>query len=489
MDYRQAVWETVEYLRSKTTLALHAEIVVSLWKVKGYTEEEIKELTRLLAINDIAYSNEFNPSEFRLGLAGTKLNFDQLKPDGNLSARRLKRRRKTILWIGLSCVVAAGFILFFLSLFNHSSTLALEKGKKYLDAYKKEFKKNLATHSDTTDEHERLNLASMETPPVGLLDATHAFLRCEELDSRKIHAYECSLELDVCHYYLVRAGFARLKRKLFNESMSLYELAIQIEISEGKIDTTSIRSLAAAEHKAKLYDKAIDHYNMLIRMGYEEELMRLFLSRVYRDAGNKEKCLSTLAGGLEKYPENSDLLIEEVNFQINQGNISSAFDRVKKNIDNDPDNAESNFVAADVYDRVANPFEENGKALPKPINYEALCDQAIFYYKRSIELNPGNTTQKNIFGAHYRLGTLYYNRYCEYFANSKDVKKDTTMYKILAPQSLKEAKKYLETANTLAPGNETILKSLMNVYKYLGEDDNYVRMVEEVSDAKRKALK
>ncbi|CAN5187116.1 hypothetical protein BH09BAC5_BH09BAC5_17600 [soil metagenome] len=251
-------------------------------------------------------------------------------------------------------------------------------------------------------------------------------------------------------------------------------MASDVVSSDRKFDTLNTSNAAACAYNAKMFDKAISNYEKLTAAGYGKGNTWMMLGRVYVESGDSAKYISTISDGLKKYPNDAELLTEDVNIKMHTGQATAAIDELNALVAQRPNDAQLNFVVGNVYDRMANPNGSDGKPAPKPKNYEELLNKAIFYYKKAIELDPKN------FDATYNIGVLYYNQSVEYYNRSQESIADAAKYKDLWEKPLPDAAKYLETAHTLEPKDLTVLNALKAVYGQLSDNDNYLRIKEEI---------
>lgn len=350
----------------------------------------------------------------------------------------------------------------------------LYRGQIYIAMYQKDFKEKLDLHKDVTDPGKKSNMAYMEASGTNLMEATKAFLRAKALDSKKVYDVEWSKGLGDCYFYLQNSGISRFNQKEYASAYPLFELAADIVASDKKFDTLNTSNAAASAYNAKIYDKAILNYNKLTAAGFGKGNTWMMLGRVYVESGDSAKYIATISEGLKKYPNDADLLTEDVNLKMRNGQVAAAVDELNALIAQRPTDPQLNFVVGNVYDRLANPVGADGKQGPKPKNYEELLEKAAGYYKKALELDPKN------FDASYNLGVLYYNQSVEYYNRSQSTIADAAKYNTMWEKPLPDAAKYLEAAHVLEPKDLTVLNALKAVYSQMSDNDNYLRIKEEI---------
>jgi len=73
------------------------------------------------------------------------------------------------------------------------------------------------------------------------------------------------------------------------------------------IDTPSLFAASMAANGAGMKDKAIQHFNELIDLGYKNAAVYTGLTNIYLTDGNDEKANEVMAAGRAAFPNNSDL--------------------------------------------------------------------------------------------------------------------------------------------------------------------------------------
>ncbi|MCO6495167.1 MAG: tetratricopeptide repeat protein [Bacteroidetes bacterium] len=125
------------------------------------------------------------------------------------------------------------------------------------------------------------------------------------------------------------------------------------------------------------------YLNMLIENKYDEPQLYIFLANSYFAESDSANGIATLEKGREIYPENKELLIEEINYYLAQGKTEELLVRFNQAIESDPENSNYYFYRGTLY------HQKKDYAL-------AEAD-----YKKAIELNDNNMDAK------YNLGAMY----------------------------------------------------------------------------------
>jgi len=348
------------------------------------------------------------------------------------------------------------------------------RGNIYLALYQDDFSSKIASHKDVTDPGKKSSMAYLETPTAYLVESVNSYLKSKSLDSKQVYTDDYTPGLGNCYFYLQNAGISHYNQKQYADALPLFEMAADIVASDKKFDTLNTSNAAGCAYNAKIYDKAAADYKRLTDAGYGKGNTWMMLGRVYAESGDSAKYIATISEGLKKYPNDADLLTEDVNIKMKNGQATAAIDELNALVAQRPNDSQLNFVVGNVYDRIANPTTADGKQAAKPKNYEEMLNKAADYYRKSIELDAKN------FDANYNLGVLYYNQSVEYYNRSQSSITDAAKYKDLWEKPLPDAAKYLEAAHAIQPKDMTTLLALKACYSQMSDNDNYTRIKEEI---------
>lgn len=349
------------------------------------------------------------------------------------------------------------------------------RGQVYLAIYQEDFNAKMTAHKDVADAGKKQTMAFHETPGTNLAEATNSFLKARSLDAKKVYIDEITKGLGDCYYYLQNAAISRYNQKEYSGALPMFEMAADIVASDKKFDTLNTSNAAVSAYNGKIYDKAAVHYRRLTDAGYGKGNTWMMLGRVYVESGDSAKYKSTIAEGLKKYPNDADLLTEDVNIKMREGRMTEAIAQLNALIAQRPNDSQLNFVVGNVYDRMANPTRPDGSPDSiKPKNYEELVAKAAEYYGKAIQLDPKN------FEANYNLGVLYYNQSVEYYTRSQSSIANAAKYKDMWEKPLPDAAKYLEAAHALNPTDMTTLQALKACYSQMSDSENYTRIKNEI---------
>ncbi len=291
-----------------------------------------------------------------------------------------------------------------------------------------------------------------------------------------------------------------------------YDIAsdkLHLSYSVSKQDTSDLYYAAANAVNAKNYDKAVEYYERLLKLGYTgietvylateknsgEE--KTFYSKAERDILIKSNDFINPKDKKSK-SKKGDILRNLALIYVAKDNIDRAkevLSKARKENPNDIDlirtEAELAYADGDIekYNLLMNEILE--KNPNDPDNYFNLgvgatkigdTEKAMEYYKKAIELNP------NYVNAHLNLAALILKPEASIIdemnslgTSSADFKK----YDELEEQKnnlYKKAVPHLEKALDGKPDNIDLVRTLMNIYSQIGEDDKYKQMKAKVDE-------
>lgn len=233
-----------------------------------------------------------------------------------------------------------------------------------------------------------------------LLEARKSFQKVRKYDEKEREGTRVVPEANQLSRLLYNGGLTAYRAgayqdafKRFQGAYQAYSLMAAYDAVEGK-DTSTYYFAAICADLAGNKDTAEAMYKTLVNMDFDEPGVYtnygklLVAQERYKDA----EALFTEAR--QKYPENQDLLIEELNYYLGQGRAPEAIDKFKQAIKLDPDNPELYFAMGTAYQALIKLDSANAQ------QHMASAREA---YGKTIELNPQS------FDAYLNTGALFYN--------------------------------------------------------------------------------
>ena len=271
--------------------------------------------------------------------------------------------------------------------------------------------------------------------PEDFLDQTSALFD-KFAERGKIYKYQAEMDYAkrcLANVY-IRKGFMLTKNNDFKNAVVAFQKAKKYAPAQKQINSY----IAYANNKLGNLQDAAKYYSTLLatdstRIEYIETA-----STIYKSLGDTAKALQVVKQGRRLLPKNKQLLHDEANIYNNKKDFKALEPLLIPLIDNNPNNPDIAFVAANCYDNL-NQY-----------------DKAESLYLRTIELNG------NAYEPVFDLGLLYFKK--STLKNNEDVKNITS------------AIMWLEKANEMAPRDKKCLELLQLAYTKTGNQNQLDRV-------------
>ncbi len=304
--------------------------------------------------------------------------------------------------------------------------------------------------------------------PEALTIAKDSYMKAKELDTKGSYAQECQIGLGQVQMAASNAGITQYNTGDFGRAGGFFDLSAEIASAFEATDTMALYNSALCYEKAGNVELAVARYQACADIQYQVPNVFLFISNLYRTAGQEDLALQTLADARKAYPREQSLIIEELNIYL----TNEEFDKAKENLtlaaEQDPTNEILWFSLGSVLDNLGN------------------AEEAIEAYLKALEV------KSDYFDANYNLGALYFNQAVQGINEANDMwKPRMTKTESDAQKKLEDdakalfatAKPYLEAAHAVDAEDVETMRSLRDVYARTGDDDKLLDM-----SAKLKAL-
>jgi tetratricopeptide (TPR) repeat protein len=227
-------------------------------------------------------------------------------------------------------------------------------------------------------------------------------------------------------------SFENFKNKLaINDFTATYNLLAQT-------DTQTIFNTALLGQKLGKTQEAIGYYEQLIKLQYYDAYSPL--ARLYKQQKDTTKSLEVLQQGLTKFPNDKQLINDEINTLLVQGKLTTAIARLNDLIKLDPSNT-------DIYYILGNANDNQGKLA-----------EAREAYKKALEINPAHFDTNLAMGvSHFNEGVIINDQIRKLGASSADMAKSTSLEK-QRNEIFEIALPYLEKAITIGSTNTSSLE-------------------------------
>jgi tetratricopeptide (TPR) repeat protein len=277
----------------------------------------------------------------------------------------------------------------------------------------------------------------------------------------------------------------KYKAKKYDEAADyFYKTANLNTLLMKKKDTANYYNACISAAKAKDNNRIIEYNKKMIDGKIAEPYNYISVYNAYIAKADTFNAINFLKKGRSAFPNSTELLNTEANHYLQSGNSSKAIEILKAGLEKNPNSFEYNLALGNLYDRMANPKNADGKDAEKPANFEELVKTAEGYYAKAIEV--GHSDQKQMINAYYNLGALYNNAggYYQQQASNVPIKDAKTKGKELENKSndyFKKAIPYLEKSLELDPNDRTTMIALRKLYVITGDSQKAAQMSERLN--------
>lgn len=220
-------------------------------------------------------------------------------------------------------------------------------------------------------------------------------------------------------------------------------------------------------------------YKELIAMKYGGARTYIDLENVCVAAGDDAGAKLAVKEGRVAYPNDKNLILEEMYSSIKEGKTKEAIDNVNLAIQKDPQKEDLQFILGTLYYNLANPTAKDAKA-PTDVEKKDYLTKSEAAYKKALEIKP------DYFDGLLNLGILYYNEGVG-INNAADAIKDNNKYKLeiaRAEAKFKEALPLFEKAKVIGSKDKNDQKNLLNnlkqLYLLIGDQEKFKQTQEEL---------
>lgn len=281
--------------------------------------------------------------------------------------------------------------------------------------------------------------------PNALQKAYESFNKSLELNPKSEYVDDIKGRLAAITNQIFSIGVEQFNSKNYTAALESFESSLKMNPG----DTLAILNSAYSAERGGNNAKAMQYYNQLIEMKFNDPKIFLFLSKLYRAEGDTTKALQTVQAGRAVFPADNALTIEELNYYLASGKSKEALDPLNLAISKDDKNASLYFARGSIYDKLND--QEKAKT----------------DYKKAIEIKP------DYFDAYYNLGAMYFNQGADLSNKANSIppnkQKEFDEAKAKADAKFKEAQPFLEKAYELNATDMSTLTSLKQLYARIGE--------------------
>jgi len=302
--------------------------------------------------------------------------------------------------------------------------------------------------------------------PDALPEAIKSYRKAMDIDPKNQWKDEIKQGLMECANYSFNEAVKPFNEKDYQKAYSNFSLAagtyeyLNTTFKVNIVDTFATMYAGNAALKMKQYDTAMVMYQKLLDKNISRPELYASLGDLYLQKGDTAKAKDIVSKGVAMFPDDKELIVQELNIYLFSGKPQDAIEKLKAAIAKYPDFTELYIQLGNLYDQIGD------------------TANAAKTYKQAITIDPSN------FNAYYRLGASYYNKAVD--LNNQMNKLDLSQqkqYDALKQQrdaTFKQALPYLEKAYQLDPKDKDTLGALKELYARLGQMDKSNEMKKEL---------
>ena len=182
-----------------------------------------------------------------------------------------------------------------------------------------------------------------------------------------------------------------LALKHFNAVSEAYDFLNQT-YNLGIVDTTAMFYGAFAATGCRKYDIAKNKYETLLSANHKKPEIFQGLEVIALSMGDTLLALQYIEQGRTMFPDNNQLMFDELNIYLAQNKTQEVLNKLKDAIAKNPSSVELNYVLGNKYDSnlkdTANAIKYYEAALKiKPDFFDALYSAGALYYNQAVSIN------------------------------------------------------------------------------------------------------
>jgi len=301
--------------------------------------------------------------------------------------------------------------------------------------------------------------------PDAMDKSVDSYMKANELDVKGSYKVENIKALGALQGLSLNEGNDAFTAKNYDLAISNYARSEKIAKAFGQADTNAVFNSALAYESKGDAPKAIERYREALNMGYNKSEIYRYIASLENKGGSVDAAIKTIGEGRTKFPDDKDLILDEMSYFLAAGRSAEAEESVKLGIQKDPNNAVLWSVLASLYDKKASETKEEAAMT----EWYGKAEEA---YKKSIELDP------KFFDSYFNIGVLYNNRAAFEYDKCNAIKSDAeyTKCKTGADAIYVKAVPYFEKAHELKADDQPTMEQLKKLYAKSGDQVKYEAM-------------
>ena len=289
--------------------------------------------------------------------------------------------------------------------------------------------------------------------PEALDKSLNAFIKIIELDpayaNDRQNMFDIYQHIQSITSNYFNKGAVAYENGEYKEAIDCYMSAYKSNLVIGQKDNEALLIAAQiALYNAKEYESAIAICNQLLAEQYESPKVYQYLAVANSQLGNDEDMLKYINEGRAKFPEDDNLVNEQINAYLKLKREAEIIDQIKEMANKNSNNSIYCLIIGTIYSNQESEIYN--------------VDSALVYYNRAIEINPNDEN------AYINVGSMYIDKSAALInkANELPLDKFKEYDALIAEAKVfdEKALPYVEKAYELVPTDDAIRQALRTLY-------------------------
>ncbi len=289
--------------------------------------------------------------------------------------------------------------------------------------------------------------------PEALDKSLNAFIKIIELDpayaNDRQNMFDIYQHIQSITSNYFNKGAVAYENGEYKDAIDCYMSAYKSNLVIGQKDNEALLIAAQiALYNAKEYETAIAICNQLLAEQYESPKVYQYLAVANSQLGNDEDMLKYINEGRAKFPEDDNLVNEQINAYLKLKREAEIIDQIKEMANKNSNNSIYCLIIGTIYSNQESEIYN--------------VDSALVYYNRAIEINPSDEN------AYINVGSMYIDKSAALInkANELPLDKFKEYDALIAEAKVfdEKALPYVEKAYELVPTDDAIKQALRTLY-------------------------
>lgn len=232
------------------------------------------------------------------------------------------------------------------------------------------------------------------------------------------------------------------------KAIDCYKKAYETMASTGRKDNEALLVAAQIAVMANEYNTAIELCDLLLANKHEVPEVYQFMAIAQGGLENNEMMLQYIQTGRDKFPDNENLINEQINAYLKLKREAEIIDQIKVMANKNTENSVYCFILGTIYGNAESTLHS--------------LDSALVYYEKAIAINPNDEN------AYINIGSMYIDKSAALINAANELPLDKVEeYDAMIAESKQfdeKALPYVQKAYELVPGDDAIKQALRTLY-------------------------